>query len=112
MTCTEEGCGGTIDVETQVDLRVGCSTFNTANPCGKCGRLHWPRSGEAVSNREGKRTFLENNQVVLKEPRDCEKARRLSNTLGHGNDIDAESAVWLQKHIRSCEKCRGLPCIT
>lgn len=39
----------------------------------------------------------------------CERARRLSNTLGHGNDITPASVAWLREHIRSCEHCRTLP---
>jgi len=39
----------------------------------------------------------------------CERARRLSNTIGHGNDITPSSAAWLYEHVRTCEHCMTLP---
>ena len=67
VQCSEKECGGTIDREQRVELRTGCESFSTFFPCGTCGRVH-DESGSPISNRPGKKVFLVEGQIVLREP--------------------------------------------
>jgi hypothetical protein len=44
--------------------------------------------------------------VRQKDSENCAKARRLFNTMGHGNDLMPESDQWLKAHLVSCGTCR------
>lgn len=58
--CKEKGCGGIIDLNQPVSLMTGCSSYSTAYPCNKCGRLHWyGKNPRGVYNRRHEKAFSE-----------------------------------------------------
>jgi len=58
--CREKGCTGSVDLDKPVTLQTGCSSYSSAYPCNKCGRLHWyfGKYVSGVRNRKGEKTFV------------------------------------------------------
>lgn len=66
--CKEKGCDGNVDLDKQVPIQTGCSSFSMAYCCDKCGRLHWlgEKGVIGVKNRQGKNAFVINGGLVNK----------------------------------------------
>lgn len=64
MKCNEQGCGGEIDFEHELNAR-GYHLY----PCNKCGRLHRPDGSPEFRGPIGKsfRAFLINGLITYKD---------------------------------------------
>ena len=62
MKCKEKGCGGKLDMNKPVPLRVGCRASRNAYPCKKCNRLHFG-DGSLVFTRGQQKAFYEGGSV-------------------------------------------------
>lgn len=71
MKCEEKECSGEIDTVVRVSLMTSCGgcggRYALAHPCNICGRVHWP-DGHAVFNRPGHKVYLENGEIVHRDP--------------------------------------------
>jgi hypothetical protein len=73
------------------------------------GQLGVWDAGQSIALAVGK-LILSNRSLfgieVVANTKDCEKARRLYNTVaGCGNDLTVESSQWLKGHLASCATC-------
>lgn len=58
-------CDGELDMTKEIPLRTSCTSYASAIPCSKCGRLHWDDKNP-VSNRSGERAFLVDGKIDLR----------------------------------------------
>lgn len=88
MKCSQEECGGEVNLSIGVSLQTGCSgccaLYSTAFPCIKCRRLHWPPDpgsdgngkGRPVFNRQGNPAFFQDGCVIIKSRETGEEIMR------------------------------------
>ena len=63
ILCRNANCAdGIVDKDCSVPVQVGCESFNNANPCTKCGRLHW-EDNTLVFNRSGHKAFFKTGEL-------------------------------------------------
>ena len=67
----------------------------------------WPFVGTGFGNLYGNPTHERILGTVRENMKkeDCARAKRLHNTIGHGNDLTPESGDWLTDHLSNCQSC-------
>lgn len=97
-------CDGNDNIHNQC-LRDICPKYQEAR---RKVEKDWPYVGTGFGNlygNPGRVHFLAKvRETILQEV--CERAKRLHNTLGHGNGLDSDSMTFLATHMESCSSCK------